>query len=215
MGALNLGVLIGIDPWSIFLISICGSIPFYLAHWEEYFTHSLVLGMFNGPTETETLAIILFLVTYSNGLSWWKESVTFFVGSSPFTMQRNQILVYLAIAMSLFTALQSVFSGLSKARAQGISVSVSFAQLVPISIVWMSTSLWIWTSLPLFNNYPTLFITSFGFVFSTLIGRCIVQRICNEPYRMFYPIIFPLVIAAANSLSRYILGYVTNQPCDC
>lgn len=199
-----MGVLLGLDPWSIFLVSVLGSLPFYLAHWEEYFTHSLVLGMLNGPTETETLAIILFLVTGVNGLSWWKETTSLFGG---ITLQRYKMIVYLAIVMSIFTALQSLYSGLRKARAQGVTLFTSFSQLLPITIVWISTVLWICFS-PLYMEHPVWFIATFGFVFSTLIGRCIVQRICNEPFRMFYPVLIPLLVACANTLSRIALGYV-------
>jgi len=206
IGALNLGVLLGFDPWSIFLVSIIGSLPFYLAHWEEYFTHSLVLGMLNGPTETETLAIILFLMTYANGLSWWTEHTSFFSGA-PFlvTLQRYKIIVYLAIFMSLFTALQSLYTGLRKASAQGVTLATSFSQLLPITLVWISTALWVYFT-PLFSAHSVWFISTFGFVFSTLVGRCIVQRICNEPFRLFYPVIIPLLVACANTLSRFPLG---------
>jgi len=206
VGALNVGVLIGCDPWSTFLISIMGSLPFYLAHWEEYFTHSLVLGMLNGPTETETLAVILFLVTYSNGLSWWTGHTSLFVGTPfSFTIQRNQIIVYLAVFLATFTSLQSLFAGLRKASAQGISIGTSFSQLVPFTIVWIATVLWVYFS-PLFTAHSALFILTFGFVFSTLVGRCIVQRICSERFRLFYPVMIPLLVGCANTLSRVSLG---------
>ena len=31
--------------------------PFYLAHWEEYHTGILIMGKFNGPTETQLIVI--------------------------------------------------------------------------------------------------------------------------------------------------------------
>lgn len=36
--------------YTTFWLALAGFAPFYLAHWEEYHTGSLILGKFNGIT---------------------------------------------------------------------------------------------------------------------------------------------------------------------
>jgi len=43
-------------------------------------------------------------------------------------------------------------------------------------------------------------------VFAYLVSRCIVQRICSEDYRVFYPIIIPVILGTANSVYSWVTG---------
>jgi len=202
IGSITVGVLVGADPWWILYISAFSSLPFYLSHWQEYLTHSLELGMFNGPTEAEVIAISVFVCTYFQGLTWWRSSITLL----SYTVQRQQIVMLIAMAMAIGTFFEMVWKGSREAMKKGVPILEAYSQLIPFTICWVSTALWLLGAPDVFEAHPFLAITSFGLVFATIVCRCIVQRICREPFRLFYPVLTPLVLAALNSASRQLSG---------
>jgi hypothetical protein len=40
--------------------------------FDRYFTHSLELGAFNGPTEAEVTCILIYLITGTFGFEFWQ-----------------------------------------------------------------------------------------------------------------------------------------------
>jgi ethanolaminephosphotransferase len=79
--AINAGVMcipmasvIG-SGWSplMFMCIWNGFVPFYFQAWEEYYTGSMVLPPFNGPTEGLLLAVGMCFVSLAKGAHWWHE----------------------------------------------------------------------------------------------------------------------------------------------
>ncbi|KAK8979517.1 hypothetical protein V6N11_073514 [Hibiscus sabdariffa] len=52
---------------------VISAVPFYGATWEHYFSHSLILPVFNGPTEGLALIYILHFMTAIVGAQWWAQ----------------------------------------------------------------------------------------------------------------------------------------------
>lgn len=57
----------------LLFFALCG-VTFYLAHWEEYFTHSLTLGAI-GPVETQVILTFFHIWTFFVGRPWWSNTV--------------------------------------------------------------------------------------------------------------------------------------------
>jgi ethanolaminephosphotransferase len=194
------GLIVGADGEAILaFFALCG-ITFYLAHWEEYFTHHLILGAFTGPVETEVLIAIIHWITFFVGRPFWT--------STAFILQGHDI-TYLNLLMvaffagSMWTTVSSVFYGLGKAKKRGVSMPFALSQLMPITITYIAGTVWVVANYKFFTEHPLLFVSTFGLVFSFLVIRCIVERICNESFRLFYKVMIPLLIAAANASMNF------------
>ncbi|GAM26909.1 hypothetical protein SAMD00019534_100840 [Acytostelium subglobosum LB1] len=203
LAALVVGISVGQSKWDILLTFILSTIPFYMAHWEEYFTHELILGMFNGPTEAEVAVISLCCISGVFGQQFWFQAVTV----AGYTCQLKELLFLVMTGMSMYTSFCSVFSGVRKAIGMDISLITAFSQLLPFTSFLFMEFLWIAISPGLFIEFPIMHILSLTFIFSYLSCRCIVQRICSEDFRLFYkPLIF-LAMAVANSIAAN-QGYI-------
>jgi ethanolaminephosphotransferase len=76
--------------WSckIFLCFLCGYIPFFFQTWEEFHVGSMILPVFNGPTEGLLMSVGICLISYINGSAeWWQQpfEVTLFGEEEEFT----------------------------------------------------------------------------------------------------------------------------------
>jgi len=62
--------------WTLysFLGHVAGYIPFFFQTWEEFHLGSLVLPVFNGPSEGLLMSVAVCLVSAILGPSWWHES---------------------------------------------------------------------------------------------------------------------------------------------
>ncbi|KAF2075427.1 hypothetical protein CYY_003256 [Polysphondylium violaceum] len=203
------GISVGISLEKIVIAFLLATIPFYLAHWEEYFTHHLVLGALNGPTEAECGVILLCVVTFFTGQSFWFQEFNFSLlhDSGVISFQLNELLFTAMILISLFTALQSIVASTQKALQMNINLFTAYSQLLPFTIFFVCETIWLVVSPQLFLSNPVVHIISLTAIFSYLTCRCIVQRICQEDFRLFYkPLIF-LIASVANSIAINVFKY--------
>jgi hypothetical protein len=82
MGALTTAYILNIDISAPLYWATFGMAAFYLAHWQEYFCHYLELGYFNGPTEAEVFAILIYVITGFTGSCKYTNSISSFSRSS-------------------------------------------------------------------------------------------------------------------------------------
>ncbi|EGG24790.1 CDP-alcohol phosphatidyltransferase [Cavenderia fasciculata] len=198
------GLSVGLTLWEIFFVFILSTIPFYLAHWEEYFTHHLILGMLNGPTEAECAIILFCCLTGIYGQQLWYTQIDI-LGHG---IRLKEIMFIIMSVTSISTSLQSIYSGCRKAVAMKIPLLRAFSQLLPFTLFLVLEFIWVYISPQLYLEYPIVFILASTFIFSYLNCRCIVQRICSEDFRMFYkPLIF-LITAVFNSVLIKYAGIV-------
>jgi len=204
------GISVGISLEKIVIAFLLATIPFYLAHWEEYFTHHLILGALNGPTEAECGVILLCVATFFTGQSFWFTEFTFALpnhDSGVISVQLNELLFTAMILISLFTALQSIVSSTQKAIQMKINLFTAYSQLLPFTVFFVCETIWLIVSPQLFLSNAVVHIISLTAIFSYLTCRCIVQRICQEDFRLFYkPLIF-LIASVANSVSINVFNY--------
>jgi len=173
-----------------------GVIVFYLPHWQEYFTHFLELGYVNGPTEVECLAIGMLAATGFFGSDFWLNPIT--IGG--FTLKTNDWVLYSGLFGTVLTIFQTLYVGSRLAVKKGHSLTSAYVQLIPLLIFWIFSYAWVQNSLDLFDRYPKTFLVGLNLVFSYLVVNCIIQRICNLPYRTFYAPLLPLILVSVHKL---------------
>jgi len=174
-----------------------GCLAFYVPHWQEYFTHYLELGYFNGPTEVEVLSITIFAVTGIVGPQIWSNTIE--VSGYSFTM--IDIFVYAGYSMAFLTIIHTLYTGAELAvRKHKVNLFAAFSQLSPLVIATVAGSVWAYHSIDLYLARPFLFLNGMNLVLSYLVIHCIVQRICDLPYRYFYLPLIPLLLAAVNAV---------------
>jgi len=202
MGALTTAAIIQGGPWVPLLFAGPGMVAFYLAHWQEYFNHYLECGMFNGPTEAESFVILLYLITFVKGPLFWNTPFT--VGS--YALVPNDILKYGLAIMLVYTIVESVYTGSKLARRNKISFVVAYSQLIPFLTCFGAGALWIYCSPSLYLMHPHLFLITANLVFGYLVCECIIQRMCELPYKYFYRVTSPYLLAALNSIASRAIG---------
>jgi len=199
LGALVSATVVQGGVWSPLYFLSFGFIAFYLAHWEEYFNHYLDIGIL-GPTEAEMSAIGIFLATYFLGPSFWTSTQVSIFGY--FSLNVLEILMYFSTINGIVVTLASIYSGLSLASKRGISPFTALSQLIPFSISYASIVIWIYNSQTLYTKHAHLFVLISSFLFSYLVINCIVQRMCDLPYRYFYFIMTFVIIGAVHSIYK-------------
>ncbi|KYQ93428.1 CDP-alcohol phosphatidyltransferase [Tieghemostelium lacteum] len=208
---LIVGCSVGINVWQLVIVFMFSSIPFYLAHWEEYFTHHLVLGMLNGPTEAECVIITLCTLTGFVGQAFWfqelpalPEAIKVFIPLEKVLLR--DVMFFTMTMISLATTFGSFFAGTKRALAQKMSLTKGFSQLLPFTLFCVLEFTWLAVSPDLYTRFPVLHILSLTFIFSYLVCRCIVQRICSEDFRLFYKPLIVLILCVANSIATHKYG---------
>lgn len=194
--ALSLTATLQLGPWYGYatLLAIC--LPFYFAHWEEYYSGSLVLGKWNGPTEAQVLSMAVYVgtgIARCYGFDFW--SINLFGEIS--IGKALAISFYIGAVLTCATHIGKVV-GMLKHRPGAIIKAL--LQLTPITVVVGLGSLWIGLSWELFVAHPRTIMMSCAMAFVYLVTRLIVQRICSEPIRIFYVIEAPFFVLSFNAV---------------
>jgi ethanolaminephosphotransferase len=73
---MNLG-----QGWATILVLFASILAFYLTTWEEYYTHTLYLGLVSGPVEGITIICLVYAFTgYVGGGHFWQQSLLATIG---------------------------------------------------------------------------------------------------------------------------------------
>jgi len=182
-----------------------GMFAFYLAHWQEYFNHFLELGYFNGPTEAETFAILLYAATTFTGRAFWTEKFLLM----GYSISMLDIVSTVLVGVTIFTIFTTIYKGSQLAVSNNVSLSKAYSQLIPLITTWLAGFVWVTYSPSIYLLHPGIFLNSMNLIFSYLTVNCILQRMCNLSYQFFYFPSTPMFFAAANSVFGY---YNKGQP---
>lgn len=199
--------------WQAFLFLTQGTVAFYAAHWEEYHSHRLILGLIANPTEVQYWIMSVFVTTGLFGTEYWQQrlidtlpaSVTEVLLKSDFIPQQFLLqrlsefilfIVWFGIAFALF------FNGLEAWRhaiknGEGVFAPIRtfapYAFQVAILSAWASWSKW-----NVLDNQPWMFLTMHGLLFSYLCDQIMLARICRLPFNAFNKILIIPLLGALN-----------------
>jgi ethanolaminephosphotransferase len=164
---------------------------FYFAQWEEYYTGTLTLG-YVGVTEAQIGAMTIYLLSAALGDEWWGNVIIHVAGRA---VRYGDIPFLLSSVSMIPTALANFsevvhFHSLPGKKSSLASALLNTAPVVVISVGFIAWAL----ASPVYYAHPHVFLLTYGFLVSNLVGRIVLDRVCVERFEPFQPLIVPLFI---------------------
>lgn len=120
--------------WATLAIWTATSTPFFFATWEEHFTGSLYLGLFNGPTDGVLIVCASYVVTALSSPGFWS-------GQCVLGMSRAECMIFFYLVCVFFTVSANIYSvqqKLSSSRHLGAGLSLTIPFLLHLLFgYWM------------------------------------------------------------------------------
>lgn len=199
----SIGSIMMAGPVYTLIILLVALIPFYLAHWEEYYCGELILGVFDNPTEAEVLFMTIGIISAAAKPTVW-QTVMFTVHDTEITV--NKFIILLSVLGMFSTVARNVWKVINaKPHRPGVKLTTVFAELLPLATLVVLTICWAISSTSLLVYCPRLFVITVGYTFAYLVSRLIVQRICKEEPKLFYPVLLLLYIAVLISVIKWFV----------
>ncbi|KAG6502884.1 hypothetical protein ZIOFF_035173 [Zingiber officinale] len=205
---------------------VIAAVPFYFATWEQYvlclqlhflvshcffFTNTLILPIFNGPTEGLMLIYVCHWITFFLGAEWWAEDFRKSIPLMDWVPFDSKIPTYgvVLFIMIIFAVIPTISSNISNVnkvvRARKGSMLLALAMVYPFGVLMAGVLVWSYLSpSDVMREHPHLLIVGTGFAFGFLVGRMILAHLCDEPKGlktgMCMSLLF-LPLAIANALT--------------
>jgi len=188
--ALNVG-----SGWVAMYLFFMGLLSFYSGQWEEYHTGTLDLGYFN-VTEAELIMISIHAFTAFSGSSFWDNTVSIpILGDFSF----SAIMLISSTASVLYAVAGNVLTIRALVRQNKVRADEAILRFAPFLLCSALFAVWHGLSTSLVHH-PHLFFCAWGFLFSNLIGRMVLCRVCEEPFKPDFTLLLPVVLGVVNSL---------------
>ncbi|CEG39698.1 cdpalcohol phosphatidyltransferase [Plasmopara halstedii] len=178
--------------WKTVGFVLSGHFVFIFATWEEYYSGSLELPIFNGPTEGILIGIALKLFTAIVGVDFWKEE-------SIEGVQNNSLFVIVTMIGSCFTLMINVRNTMHAVRLNQDSVLVAFTRLLPFVILNALAGFWaLFSPSDIFSQHPRMFLWMLGLLNSKLVLHLMLAHLCGEEYHPFRKTLVPIFYVAGH-----------------
>jgi ethanolaminephosphotransferase len=205
---------VGLDVYSMLVMSWLSILGFHLSHWEEYYTNTLVMGALNGPTEAILAIVAAIYWTALVGADWWSVAVP---GLADVT--RRDAILWLFCGSAALTSLMYAQNTIATVRRLGVPLTQALSELLPLLIGAAANGVWFWASVQtngwnrdIASQSPVLFTLQAGLFIAYLETRLLTQRICRERAPVLYLINAPAVFAAALNVAEYAGWLVLDEP---
>lgn len=205
--------------------ALCPCLPMFFSTWETYHTHTLYLGVINGPTEGLLLACFFMLVSGWYGPGVWTEPITKLLGDSFLlravglthehlgNLSIRDIWVTMIIVSLLFTHIPFCIYHVVKARrARGQPVAPVFLEWTPMAVFTFCTFAWLYSpySHICTDNHLVLFCVIMSFVFGRMTTKMILAHLTRQPFPFWTVMLWPLVGGAVlGNLPRFGLPAIS------
>jgi len=205
-----LASVLQVGPWGAWTFIVFGMVPFYLAHWQEYFCHYLECGFLNGPTEAQFLNVLTLLIATFSGASFW--AISFKIADYNFIV--GDVLLLISVVGTVLTSIQTLFNGSRLALNNNVSLPTAYSQLIPLATFITVQTIWVFTAKEMFLANGHIFLLMINFYFAYLVVNCIIQRMCKLEFITFFWSSVPMILGTVNSVFNYNgLHIVTNEIC--
>ncbi|AEO53155.1 hypothetical protein MYCTH_2294110 [Thermothelomyces thermophilus ATCC 42464] len=218
--------------------ALCPCLPMFFSTWETYHTHTLYLGVINGPTEGLLLACTFMILSGYYGPGIWTEPLVKLFGPRIEALRilglTDETLAHLSIRdfwvafivlSLLFTHIPFCIYHVVKARrARNLPVAPVFLEWTPMVVYTVSIGAWLYSpySTICSENHLVLFCFIMSFVFGRMTTKMILAHLTRQPFPYWTVMLWPLVGGAVlGNLPRlglpavsakveymYLLGYL-------
>ncbi|OBT55786.1 hypothetical protein VE04_04280 [Pseudogymnoascus sp. 24MN13] len=159
-------------------------IPMFFSTWETYHTHTLYLGVINGPTEGLIIACLIMMLAGHFGPVIWTQPLTDFFGTAWFPSSLSAL------------TFRDVWVG--------IIILTLFGTQIPFCVldVWtpmitFSVAVGTWLLSPhstlMAENHLVLFCLTMAFVFGRMTTKIILAHLTRQPFPYWTVMLWPLV----------------------
>lgn len=177
-------------------------LPMFFSTWETYHTHTLYLGVFNGPTEGLIIATAIMAVSGYYGPEIWQTPVAGVVGFESILGDMSFRQGWVPLLLTAFTFIHlpaCVYHVVKARRAANLPVLPVFLEWTPMLVFCGSCLAWLgspYSSL-LRDNHLVLFCLTMSFVFGRLTTKIILCHLTHQPFPFFSVMLIPLIGGAA------------------
>jgi len=192
--------------WAFWLMAFC---PFVCATWEEYFTGSLILGRFNGPTDGFLLAITFCIIT---GLSpgYWAREIGVNFPSFPIHAMKSNPTVDIMILIGYVGLIPTLGANLHAVYTRSlVKFQTAFDplfKLTPFLILAQMGLLWtLYSPSKIWNAHPRVFMWGLGFLFGNMICKLMLAHLTGKDYKIYRLVLIPLILATSNCLIGQVI----------
>ncbi|KNC54103.1 aminoalcoholphosphotransferase [Thecamonas trahens ATCC 50062] len=204
------------DPSALFMLTI-SCIMFFTATLEEYHTHTLALGVINGPTEGILIMIALAFSAAAFSTDIWLMPANEVFGTS-FAILDGVLLNQLVVFAELPIALSTVFTNLSacvrKPKHGTVSAATLAANLFPCLYLFALAWAWFFFSPGrILASAPWITLTSIGLLSAYLVGRLITAHLLLMDFPVVHTALALPTLAVANSALAHF-GLLPAPPVD-
>ncbi|KAI0995614.1 hypothetical protein K3495_g12566 [Podosphaera aphanis] len=179
-------------------------LPMFFSTWETYHTHTLYLGVFNGPTEGIILACSSMILSGLYGPEIWAERIADLIGDKYFFGYHESLGTYSVldlwipfICVSFFGAhLPFCVHNVVKARRKnGLPLIPAFLEWTPMVVFTLSIGAWVYSpySSIMPDNHLVLFCFIMSFVFGRMTTKIILAHLTRQPFPYWTIMLLPLI----------------------
>ena len=183
-------------------------LPMFFSTWETYHTHTLYLGIFNGPTEGLLIASLLMAVSGYYGPQIWTTEVSSILpplvsSQIPKDYQGYTVRdIWVAALLAAFFIAHlpaCIYHVVLARRRAKLPILPVFLEWTPMVIFSGSCAAWLGSphSRLLKDNHLVLWCLTLSFVFGRLTTKIILHHLTRQPFPYFTVMMWPLVGGAA------------------
>ena len=183
--------------------ALCPCLAMFFSTWETYHTHTLYLGVINGPTEGLLIACSLMAASGIWGPQIYSQpladalgdrfpEIAVMLGETTFLdIWVDVIVVSLIVCHVPFC----VYNVACARRAKGLAVLPTFLEWTPMAVFTLATGFWVYSphSSLMKNNHLVLFCLTLSFVFGRLTTKIILAHLTHQPFPYWTFMLAPLV----------------------
>eukprot|EP01117_Protostelium_nocturnum_P016080 TRINITY_DN6303_c0_g1_i2.p1 TRINITY_DN6303_c0_g1~~TRINITY_DN6303_c0_g1_i2.p1 ORF type:complete len:379 (+),score=88.02 TRINITY_DN6303_c0_g1_i2:49-1185(+) len=182
--------------WVAYGLMMVNYIAFYFAQWEEYHTGTLELGVAN-VTEVQIMLMIVHITTFFVGGKFWTNTISFL----GFSLKYSTVLYLVEAGGGFITLCGNVIKIVNLTKTSKLNPGLVFGHLVPVAITVFFSAAWALISpTRILQTHPCAFLLAVGNLFSYLVGRIVLARVCQEHFSWYQPATFPIIFGFVNAL---------------
>jgi ethanolaminephosphotransferase len=208
-GATNMG-----QSWKTVATLFASLLTFYVQTWDEYHTHTLTLGIVNGPVEGILMLVGMYAATgFLGGASFWQQSLLASVGVPPlhaipswfYDLSWTEWYMVQGGVVLVFNTVESA-RNVMRARKS----PVPLLGLLPFFGTWLLIVSYLFLQPTILRSHLVPFVIFAGLVNAYSVGRIITAHLVKLPFPYDNVLAAPLVFGVLDSLGPYLgdLGVV-------
>ncbi|KJZ76988.1 hypothetical protein HIM_03865 [Hirsutella minnesotensis 3608] len=193
---------LGTTPAGVFT-ALCPCLPMFFSTWETYHTHTLYLGVFNGPTEGILIACSIMALSGAYGPGIWTQPIAELIGQTFPGLARmlgQTSFRDIWIGVILFSLLAGhvpfcVYNVVVARRKKNLPIAPVFLEWTPMAVFTLAIGAWVYSphSTLMTDNHLVLFCLTMSFVFGRMTTKMILAHLTRQPFPYWTVMITPLV----------------------